>query len=109
MIDTPAGTAELPLADASGDSCSCCALPEQAAPAAAPEGAVVAEYGVDGMTCGNCVAHVSAEIQAIDGVDEVRVELVAGGTSKVSVVSAGPIAPELVAAAVGEAGYALAD
>ncbi|MGX5695643.1 heavy-metal-associated domain-containing protein [Agromyces soli] len=108
MIDTPAGTTELPLVEASGDSCSCCALPEQAPPATVPEGAVVAEYGVDGMTCGNCVAHVSAELQAIAGVDEVRVELVAGGTSKVTVVSAEPIAVELVAEAVDEAGYALA-
>lgn len=106
MIDAPTGVTELPLAEGA-DSCSCCALPEAAAEQAVPEEAVLAEYGVAGMTCGNCVAHVSAELGAIEGVDEVRVELVAGGTSKVGVVSSRPIDVELVAAAIDEAGYVL--
>lgn len=107
MIDAPTGVTELPLAEDAG-SCSCCALPDTAVAQPVPDGAVVAEYGVDGMTCGNCVAHVSAELGAIDGVDEVRVELVAGGTSKVTVVSSRTIDAGLVADAVDEAGYVLA-
>ena len=38
---------------------------------------------VDGMTCENCVRHVSEELGEISGVSAVAVELVAGGTSPV--------------------------
>lgn len=65
------------------------------------------EYRVDGMTCGNCVRHVSEEITALPGVEDVTVELVAGGTSTVTVRSAAPLDQAAVAAAVTEAGYTL--
>ena len=64
-------------------------------------------YQVDGMTCGHCAKSVTEEITALDGVSDVRVELVAGGTSTVTVVSDAPLERESVAAAVTEAGYAL--
>jgi copper chaperone len=65
-------------------------------------------YHVTGMTCGHCVASVESELRSVPGVEDVRVDLVAGGTSKVTVTSAQPVAHDDIAAAVDEAGYALA-
>ncbi len=65
-------------------------------------------YRVTGMTCGHCVTAVNDEIVALAGVTDVTVDLVAGGTSTVTVESDSPLDPELVAAAIDEAGYALA-
>ena len=65
-------------------------------------------YDVTRMTCGHCVASVESELRSVPGVENVEVDLVAGGTSKVTVTSAEPLARDDVAAAVDEAGYALA-
>ena len=65
-------------------------------------------YDVTGMTCGHCVASVDSELRSVPGVTDVTVDLVAGGTSKVTVTSAEPLAREDIAAAIDEAGYALA-
>lgn len=64
-------------------------------------------FSVDGMTCGHCVQHVTTELSAIDGVTDVQIELVNGGSSPVVVTSDGPLSDEAVAAAIDEAGYAL--
>jgi len=64
-------------------------------------------YSVSGMTCGHCVASVTEELQEVDGVRDVAVDLVAGGTSTVTVTSDQPLADDAVAAAVTEAGYQL--
>lgn len=64
-------------------------------------------YQVDGMTCGNCVKHVTAELSELPGVEGVTVDLVAGGTSDVTVTSAEPLPREAVSEAVTEAGYVL--
>ena len=65
-------------------------------------------YLVSGMTCGHCVSAVTEEIGKLDGVTGVEVELVAGGTSRVSVAStATPSAAAVAAAAADEAGYDL--
>ena len=64
-------------------------------------------YGVDGMTCGHCVASVTEEIGLIAGAENVTVELIKGGTSQVTVTSADTLDRALVAAAVEEAGYQL--
>ena len=66
---------------------------------------VTATFTVTGMTCGHCVQAVTDEVQAIDGVETVDVELASGA---VTVVSVEPISEQAVAAAVDEAGYALA-
>jgi copper chaperone CopZ len=50
---------------------------------------------------------VTKELTAIDGVDNVTVDLDAGGTSRVTIHSSGPIDEATVKAAVEEAGYAL--
>ncbi|WP_165314306.1 heavy-metal-associated domain-containing protein [Agromyces protaetiae] len=112
----PAPTKLLPLADASargGDaeaSCACCApvvsaTEQGAAEASAARDLVVAEYAVVGMTCGNCVKHVTADVSGVTGVERVEVDLVAGGVSTVRVLSALHVDPALVAEAVEEAGY----
>lgn len=66
---------------------------------------VQATFTVTGMTCGHCVQAVTDEIAAIEGVESVDVELSSG---VVTVVSDEPLTEQTVAAAVDEAGYALA-
>lgn len=61
-------------------------------------------YTVTGMTCGHCVQSVTAKVSKIDGVDEVAVDL---GSGTVTVTGSG-YTDDQVAAAVDEAGYALA-
>lgn len=65
-------------------------------------------YDVTGMTCGHCVASVDRELREVPGVTDVHVDLVAGGTSRVTVTSEATLTREAVASAVDEAGYALA-
>lgn len=66
-------------------------------------------FDVTGMTCDHCAHAVREEIGALDGVEAVSVDLVAGGTSTVSVSSATPLDRTAVAAALDEAGdYQLA-
>ena len=68
-----------------------------------------ATYRVDGMTCAHCVSAVTSELTALDGVEEVSVDLDAGGTSTVSVTTAAPLSDDQVAGALDEAGdYRLA-
>jgi len=61
-------------------------------------------FAVEGMTCGHCVHAVTEEIQALPGVTDVRIDLVAGGTSTVTVTANPPLAAASVAAALDEAG-----
>jgi copper chaperone len=61
-------------------------------------------YSVQGMTCSHCASAVSQEVSALDGVQSVDVDLVAGGVSTVRVVSEAPLADDAVAAALDEAG-----
>ena len=63
-------------------------------------------YQVRGMTCGHCVSAVSAEVGAIEGVRDVRVDL---ATGQVTVSSEQPVDTEAVRAAVDEAGYDLVE
>lgn len=65
-------------------------------------------YRVTGMTCQHCVAAVTEELTALDDVSAVSVDLVAGGTSTVTIDSRSPLDSATVAEAVDEAGYALA-
>ena len=64
-------------------------------------------YGVAGMTCEHCVRAVTDELSALRGVRDVAVDLVAGGTSTVRVVSDAPLPEPAVRDAVAEAGYTL--
>ena len=65
-------------------------------------------YSVTGMTCGHCSDSVTQEISKLAGVQEVTIDLVAGGTSAVHVTSESALDDNAVRAAVDEAGYELA-
>ena len=66
-------------------------------------------FDVVGMTCGHCASAVTEELTALDGVTDVTVDLVAGGTSAVTVQASRELTPAEVAAALDEAGdYSLA-
>lgn len=66
------------------------------------------EYAVNGMTCGHCANAVTQELSALQGVESVTVDLVAGGTSTVHVIGRS-LSTDEVAAALDEAGdYTLA-
>jgi copper chaperone CopZ len=66
-------------------------------------------YAVTGMTCGHCTNAVTAELEALDDVVAVDVDVVAGGTSTVTVTSTTPLTEAQVADALDEAGdYQLA-
>lgn len=103
------GFKDLGLTDAHG-GCNCGTGVHAAGEAATvPENVVTADYLVSGMTCAHCVASVTEEISALDGVDGVSVDLNVGGASRVTVASARPLDTASVRAAVDEAGYELVD
>jgi len=68
----------------------------------------ITEMLVTGMTCEHCVRSVTEELSAVPHVASVEVELRTDAASLVRVTSTAPLDPEAVAAAVDEAGYALA-
>lgn len=88
--------------------CACCATSAATDGPAASSAAVTEDVLVDGMTCSHCVSSVTEELTAIDGVENVTVDLNAGGTSRITIHSAAPIDSDAVKAADEEAGYTLA-
>ncbi|HMJ37760.1 MAG TPA: heavy-metal-associated domain-containing protein [Baekduia sp.] len=58
------------------------------------------QYVVEGMTCEHCRASVSEEVAAIDGAQDVQVDLHSGGLTIL-----GDVSDHAVRAAVAEAGY----
>ncbi len=111
----------LDLVDTSTESggCGCggcgCSSTDTAAPDMAVEERQVntdqttQSFAVTGMTCGHCASAVTSELKGLDGVTEVHVDLVAGGTSTVTVTSQSPLEKDQVATALDEAGdYQLA-
>ncbi|WP_341926316.1 heavy-metal-associated domain-containing protein [Nocardioides psychrotolerans] len=65
----------------------------------------ISTWTITGMTCGHCEASVREEISELPGVESVEVSHTAGTAV---VTSAAPLERAAVAAAVEEAGYALA-
>jgi len=66
-------------------------------------------FQVTGMTCGHCAGHVTTELKALEGVSDVTVDLVAGGTSTVRVDADHALTNAEITTALEEAGnYALA-
>lgn len=59
-------------------------------------------YDVAGMTCGHCVASITAQVSKVDGVQAVQVDL---KTGRVTVTSDTPVDPGRIVVAVDEAGY----
>jgi copper chaperone CopZ len=79
--------------------------PEEAASATTKETTrTTSTYAVTGMTCGHCASAVTSELKTLEGVTDVAVDLVAGGTSSVTVTSTQPLVESQVAAALDEAG-----
>ncbi|HXD28169.1 MAG TPA: heavy-metal-associated domain-containing protein [Arthrobacter sp.] len=66
---------------------------------------MITTLNIDGMTCGHCVASVTEELTAIEGVTTVDVDLNAGGISTARIESTGPINEATLSEAVAEAGY----
>jgi copper chaperone CopZ len=100
----------LPLAD-NGGGCACCSTPttKTERPTSKENSMSTQTFPVTGMTCGHCVSAVTSELKAIPGVTDVSVDLVAGGTSSVTVDSEQPVETAAVEAALDEAGdYQLA-
>jgi copper chaperone CopZ len=60
---------------------------------------------VSGMTCGHCISAVSEELESLDGVENVDVDLNAGGISTVTVTSERELSASEIGEAVAEAGY----
>lgn len=61
-------------------------------------------FNVVGMTCGHCVATVTAEVSKLAGVTQVDIDLETGA---VTVESQQPVDPTVFAAAIDEAGFAV--
>ena len=61
-------------------------------------------YAVTGMTCEHCVHAVTEELSALGGVSGVRIDLVPGGSSQVTVVSDATLTEQQVVGALDEAG-----
>ena len=59
---------------------------------------------VSGLTCGHCVAHVTEELTALNGVKNVSVLLNKGGQSTVTVLSDARLDDATLAEAIDEAG-----
>ena len=60
---------------------------------------------VSGMTCGHCVSAVSEELESLAGVEDIAVDLNAGGVSTVTITSTQELSPSEIGEAVAEAGY----
>ena len=98
----------LPLAST---GCSCCAPSttddqEISSPPSAELSTTTVSYAVEGMTCGHCVGTVIEAIKALEGVEDVRIDLQAGGVSTATVT--GSTTSAAVRTAIQDAGYSLA-
>ena len=69
-----------------------------------PSTTTTTTYTVTGMTCGHCVAAVTAEVGTLDGVVGVDVDLASG---QMTVTSSRPVDDDAITDAVDEAGYAV--
>lgn len=67
-----------------------------------------ADFAVTGLTCRSCAARVSAAVSTLDGIEGVKLDLVAGGTSTLSISSRTPLRDADVVTAVEQAGYQIA-
>jgi len=66
-------------------------------------------FPITGLTCGHCVGAISSELSVLAGVTDVKIDLVTGGTSTLTVTADQALTDDEVAVALGEAGdYKLA-
>lgn len=66
---------------------------------------ITTTVNVSGMTCGHCISSVTEEIESLSGVEEVAIDLNAGGISTVTITSNQELSPAEIGEAVAEAGY----
>lgn len=103
-----------PLLPLASDGCGCCAPSTPSTPSATVSAPAVAAatdatpeglttYQVTGMTCGHCAGNVTEAVSALPQVDDVQVDLIAGGVSIVTVTGSVPV--ETVHRAIEETGY----
>lgn len=91
-----------------GGACGCGHAAASDTPAAATGDSIAgveASFLVSGMTCGHCVASVTEELGALDGVVTVNVDLNAQGASRVTVQATHPIESDALRTAIADAGY----
>ncbi|ABY22330.1 copper chaperone [Renibacterium salmoninarum ATCC 33209] len=60
---------------------------------------------ISGITCGHCVNSVTEELTALPAVQDVSVELNAGGISTATITSTAALSVAEISEAVAEAGY----
>lgn len=100
-----------PLLPLASDGCGCCAPSTPSATVSAPAVAAATDatpdgptvYQVTGMTCGHCAGSLTKAVSALPQVDDVQINLAAGGVSTVTVTGGAP--SEAVRRAIEEAGY----
>ena len=97
----------LPMAS---HGCSCCGsashadtVSNPAASDSSARGSSSSSYQVTGLTCGHCAKSVTQALQTLPQVDDVQVDLAAGGVSTVTVT--GVVPPETVCRAIEATGY----
>lgn len=108
MCGTTETQTQLPLASTAEHGCSCCAAaadPQAPAGETSEASAPGAQYALEGLTCGHCVQTVEKAVSGVSGVELASVELVPGGTSRLSVT--GTADREALAEAVRSSGYVL--
>lgn len=109
MCSTPTPTSTsspLTLVEKAPAGCACCAPQDTAKPVQQLRSEEAsANFAVTGLTCGSCASRVKGAVAALEGVRDVRIDLVPGGTSTVSVFSAEPVNSSAITAAVEKAGY----
>jgi len=111
MCGTSESRTQLPLASTAQQGCSCCS-PAAETRAAATAGMQPAaqgfnvQYAVEGLTCGHCLRTVEQAVSGVAGVESATVDLVPGGTSRLTVT--GTADREALAEAVRSSGYVLA-
>ncbi|QDG63696.1 heavy-metal-associated domain-containing protein [Pseudarthrobacter sp. NIBRBAC000502771] len=110
MCGTSESRTQLPLASTAQQGCSCCSPAADTHPAAAADQRPAAQgsnaqYAVEGLTCGHCVRTVEQAVSGVAGVESATVDLVPGGTSRLTVT--GTADRKALAAAVSSSGYVL--
>ncbi|MDO5673277.1 MAG: heavy metal-associated domain-containing protein [Actinomycetaceae bacterium] len=64
---------------------------------------------IAGMTCNNCVNHVTDELSLLDGIEAIEIDLKTNGISKATIVSTQALSSDAIKDAIDEAGYELVE
>jgi copper chaperone len=111
MCGTSESRTQLPLASKAQQGCGCCSPAAETRATATADGQPAAQgsdaqYALEGLTCGHCVRTVEEAVSGVSGVESATVDLVPGGTSRLTVT--GTADRESLAEAVSTSGYFLA-